>query len=333
MATPLFGLLLRTSAIGKKYLARLRKAMQLIWLSNLSGESILLIKYPFAAVGLVLMATATASPALAAQDLPIAQGLYADDFEGCAKASSVFFYDGANFGRVNQGGPGYAANAQVNAIQRVGPPPAGRQYAGTSHHYRGFTLAWTADDSGLYGSLAVRAGTPGKMTMRDVSFRNVSGGVDVTDTPYSKCEFGQLPKPIQAAIRSARPQLAGRAAPAASSATATAASAIPAPLAPFNIRPGHYLPVAEACASKMELIFYFDGKRTGWIDVQPFNPNRMNPIASVKRRGAGWVTDAATGETLRVLGVDRIAVGDPEFGEETLRWCAATEVRATARAR
>ncbi|BBB09750.1 hypothetical protein [Sphingopyxis sp. EG6] len=329
MATPLFGLLLRTSAIGKKYLARLRKAMQLIWLSNLSGESILLIKYPFAAVGLVLLATATASPALAAQDLPIAQGLYADDFEGCAKASSVFFYDGANFGRVNQGGPGYAANAQVNAIQRVGPPPGGREYAETSRHYRGFTLAWTAEDSGLYGSLAVRAGTPGKMTLRDVSFRNVSGGIDVTDTPYSKCEFGQLPKPMQAAIRSTRPQLAGGgAAPAA-----VVASAMPAPIPPFNIRPGHYVPVAAACASKTELIFYVDGKRAGWIDAQPFNPNRMIPIAGIKRRGATWVTDAATGETLRVLGAERIAVGDPEFGEETLRWCAAGEVRATARAR
>lgn len=303
--------------------------MQLISLGNLSGESVVPIKCPIASAGLFLLVTAaTASPALAAQGLPIAQGLYADDYEGCAKASSVFFYDGVNFGRVNQGGPGYAANAQVNAIQRVGPPPAGREYAETSRHYRGFTLAWTGEDSGPYGSLAVRAGAPGKMTLRDVSFRNVGGGVDVSDTSHSKCEFGQLPKPMQAAIRSVRPQLAGGAAPAT-----VVASAMPAPIPPFNIRPGHYVPVAAACGSKMELIFYFDGKRTGWIDAQPFNPNRMNPIASVKRRGAGWVVDAATGETLRVLGADRIAVGDPEFGEETMRWCAAGEVRATARAR
>jgi hypothetical protein len=277
---------------------------------------------------LALLAAAAASPVHAAENLPIAQGVYADDFEGCAKASGVFFYDGANFGWVNQSGAGYAANAIVNRIQRTGPPPAGREYAGTSRHYRGFTLAWTSDDSGPYGSLAVRTGAPGKLTIRNVDFRNVSGGVDVTDTQYSKCEFGGLPKPMQAAIRSQRPQLAGSAAPATA-----AAAAVPAPLPPFNIRPGHYVPVAAPCGSNSELIFYFDGKRSGWIDAQPFNANRMNALGAAKRRGAGWVVDAATGETLRVLGVERIAVGDPEFGEETLRWCAAAEMRPSARAR
>ena len=67
--------------------------------------------------------------------------------------------------------------------------------------------------------------------------------------------------------------------------------------------------------------------------MQAFNPNKMNAVAGAKRRGAGWITDAATGETLRVMGPDRIAIGDPEFGEEIMRWCAAKEVRASARPR
>lgn len=266
-----------------------------------------------------------ATPAHAAASLPIAPGLYAEDFQGCAKATGVFFYDGTNFGDVNQGGPGYKAYAKVNPIARTGPAPGSAE---TSRHYKGYTLAWSAEDTGLYGSLAVKAGAPGKFTKRSVSFLNGSGGVDVSDTPFTKCSFSQLSPQMQTAIRTARPELAEGGA-----AAAPTVAAIPAPVAPFNIRPGHYAPVAAACASTREMLFYYDGKRTGWIDAQPFNPARMNAIASAKRRGAGWITDAATGETLRVLGVDRIAVGDPEFGEDTLRWCPAADVRATARAR
>ena len=282
-----------------------------------------------ASIALAGMAAALcATPVHAAGGLPIEQGLYADASEGCAKASAVFFYDGANFGQVYPGGPGYKATARVNPIQRTGSPPAGRQYAGTSKYYLGYTLAWTQEDSGPYGSLAVKASTPRKFTMRSVDFRSGTGGVNVIDTPYLKCEFAQLTVAMQSAIRTARPQLAG-----AARDTAAAAPGAPTPLAPFNIRPGHYLPVAAACGSGQELILYYDGKRVGWIDMQPFNPNRMNAVAAAKRRGAGWVTDAATGETLRVLGVDRIMVGDAEFGEETLRWCPAAEVRASARPR
>ena len=269
-----------------------------------------------------------ASPAHAAGALPIEQGAYVDASEGCARASAIFFYDGADFGQVFPGGPGYKATARVNTIQRSGPPPSGPQNAGTSKYYLGYTLAWTQEDSGLYGSLAVKATAPGKFTMRSVDFRSGSGGVDVSDTPYVKCDFAQLPATLQGAIRAARPQLAG-----ASSAAPAAAPGLPPPMAPFNIRPGHYLPVAATCGSSQELILYYDGKRIGWIDMQAFNPNKMNAVAGAKRRGAGWITDAATGETLRVMGPDRIAIGDPEFGEEIMRWCPATEVRASARPR
>ncbi len=279
-------------------------------------------RFSFALLGLGGFAT---TPAHAAANLPIAPGLYAEDFQGCAKATGLFFYDGTSFGDVNQGGPGYKAYAKVHRITRTGPAPGSAE---TSRHYKGYTLAWSAEDTGLYGSLAVKAGAPGKFTKRFVSFLNGSGGVDVNDTAFNKCSFGQLSPQMQAAVRTARPELAeGGAAPA------PAAAANPEPVAPFNIRPGHYAPVAAACGSARELLFYYDGKRAGWIDMQPFNPARMNAVASAKRRGAGWITDATTGETLRVLGIDRIAVGDPEFGEETLRWCPAADVRATARAR
>ncbi|WP_077146548.1 hypothetical protein [Sphingopyxis sp. KK2] len=267
----------------------------------------------------------TAAPAHAAANLPIAPGLYAEDFEGCTKATGIFFYDGTNFGNVNQGAPGYKAYAKVNPITRTGPAPGSAE---TSRYYKGYTLAWSAEDTGLYGSLAVKAGAQGKFMKRTVSFLNGSGGTEVDDGAFTKCNFSQLSPQMQAAIRTARPQLAE-----GNAAAAPAPAAMPAPVAPFNVRPGHYAPVAAACGSARELLFYYDGKRAGWVDMQPFNPARMNAVASAKRRGAGWITDAATGETLRVLGIERIAVGDPEFGEETLRWCPADQVRQTARPR
>ncbi len=265
------------------------------------------------------------TPAHAAASLPIAPGIYAEDFQGCGKATGVFFFDATNFGEVTLGSPGNSSYAKVHLIARTGPAPGSAE---TSRHYKGYTLAWSTEDKGLYGSLAVKAGAPGKFTKRFVSFLNGSGGVDVSDTAFTQCSFSQLSPPMQAAIRTERPQLAG-----GSAAAAPAAAAMPASVPPFNIRPGHYAPVAAACGSARELLFYYDGKRTGWIDIQPFNAARMNSIAGAKRRGAGWITDAATGETLRVLGPDRIAIGDPEFGEETLRWCPASDVRATARPR
>lgn len=180
---------------------------------------------------------------------------------------------------MNQGGPGHKAYAKAHRITRTGPAPGSAE---TSRHYKGYTLAWAAEDTGLYGSLAVKAGAPGKFTKRFVSFLNGSGGVDVNDTAFTKCSFSQLSPQMQAEIRTARPELAEGGA-----AAAPTAAAIPAPVAPFSIRPGHYAPVAAACASTRELLFYYDGKRTGWIDAQPFNANRMNPVAAAKRRGNG----------------------------------------------
>ncbi|MEQ8312124.1 MAG: hypothetical protein RIA72_15665 [Sphingopyxis sp.] len=162
--------------------------------------------------------------------------------------------------------------------------------------------------------------------------RSIGGNTIISydEESYQKCTFAQLSPQMQAAIRAERPQLTSRAAAAGS---AGASTSIPAPVTPFNIRPGHYVPVGAACGTTIEMIFFCDGRRAGWIALSPFAPNRMEPTAKARRRGADWVLDAVTGEVLQVKAADRISVGDPNTGVETMRWCPAGEVRASARAR
>ncbi|MFC7380488.1 hypothetical protein [Brevundimonas sp. GCM10030266] len=240
------------------------------------------------------------------------------------------FYDGASVGEIQtneewDGNDGPSSGADL--IARVGPPRRApdRDFAAAS---RGFTLGWSADgDMGDFPTIALRPAGPGMFV------RLVMGGNSITsydEVPYQKCSFTQLSANMQVAVRSQRPQLAEGTAAAS---RVGAPASLPPPVAPFSIRPGHYVPVQAACGTTSEMIFYYDGRRAGWIDLSPFNANRMESVASARRRGADWVVDATTGETLHVQGADRITVGDPNTGVETMRWCPAAEVRASARAR
>lgn len=282
-----------------------------------------------AAVSAQPTATPQAAPAAAAA-LPIEQGIYARANQGCARATEILFYDGTNIGEVKtneewEGNDG--PSSSVERIARIGPPRTtpDADFAAAS---RGFTLAWSAEqDGGDFPSLAVKPAGAGRFARLSMSGNTI---ISYDEDSYQKCGLAQLSPRMQAAIRAERPQLAGEAAAASS---AGASASIPAPIAPFNIRPGHYVPVGTACGTTSEMIFYFDGRRAGWIDLSPFAANRMVPVAGTRRRGAGWIVDAVTGETLHVQGADRISVGDPNTGVETMRWCPANEVRASARAR
>lgn len=278
-------------------------------------------------------ATPQAAPATTA--LPIERGIYGDVERGsCARARRAFFYDGTNYGYVSPAEPGWndAAYFEINRIARVGPPTRGSDYY---DYYRGYTLVWTAEHAGGDDEdvLGIKAEATGRL--RSIAVSSGPKGDMVSDEAYQKCNFAQLSPQMQATIRAKRPQLADGSGAVGNEGgqTQVAEASIPAPVAPFNIRPGHYVPVGAACGTTGDMIFYYDGRRAGWIDLSPFAANRMEPVASARRRGADWIVDAVTGEILRVLAADKIAVGDPNTGVETMRWCPAAEVRASARAR
>lgn len=278
-------------------------------------------------------ATPQAAPATTA--LPIERGIYGDVERGsCARARRAFFYDGTNYGYVSPAEPGWndAAYFEINRIARVGPPTRGSDFY---DYYRGYTLVWTAEHAGGDDEDVLGIKAEGNGRLRSIAVSSGPQGDMISDETYQKCSFAQLSPQMQATIRAERPQLADGSGAVGNTGgqTPVAAAPVPAPAAPFNIRPGHYVPVRAACGTATEMIFYYDGRRAGWIDMLPFAANRMEPVASARRRGAEWVVDAVTGEILHVQAADKITIGDPNTGVETMRWCPAAEVRASARAR
>ncbi len=273
--------------------------------------------------------TTTPQAALAPMALPIEQAIYGDVERGsCARARRAFFYDGTNYGYVSPVEPGWNDTAyfEINRIARVGPPARGSAFY---DYYRGYTLVWTTENAEAEEDiLGIKAEGNGRI--RSIAVSSGPKGDMFSEEKFQKCTFEQLSPRMQAAIRAERPQLTGGTAAAD---RAGASASIPTPIAPFNIRPGHYVPVGAACGTTSDMIYYYDGRRAGWIDLSPFAANRMEPVASARRRGADWVVDAVTGETLHVQAADKISVGDPNTGVETMRWCPASEVRASAQAR
>lgn len=261
-------------------------------------------------------ALGAAAQAQPARGIPVAPGIYAQAEEGCARATYVNFYQDNSWGNLSLGTPDYPGASNIFPIRRVAP---GRN---------GFTNIWWDDDTSVNGNLTLKPTAGGGFVQRSVSYGSghVGGRVDVSDTAYVRCAFDRLSPRMQAAIRRHRPQLA----PGASG-VASVSAPVSAVVPPFNIRPGHYLPVQAPCASPSEMIFFYDGRRFGWIDMSPFNPARMDPVAGARRTATGWWQHG--GERVRVLAPDRIATSDPDTGDETLRWCPANEVRASARPR
>ncbi len=269
---------------------------------------------PFVLVG----ALSVAAPAQPVGSLPIAPGLYAQADEGCARATYVNVYQNDAWGDVSVGGTNYPGSSHLFPIRRVAP---GRN---------GYTNVWWDDNSSVDGDLSLKPLGGDRFIQRQVSYGSghIGGRVEVSETTYIRCAFDRLSPRMQAAIRQNRPQFVpgGRAAMVPS----PVAAPVPAAVPPFNIRPGHYVPVQAPCSSPGEMIFFYDGRRFGWIDMSPFDPGRMHPVARARRTATGW---QYLEERVRVLAPDRIATSDPNVGDETLRWCPAHEVRAPARPR
>lgn len=277
-------------------------------------------------IGLLSVALLVINPTAQAQTagkLPVAQGIWADQADNCATTTWVQLYDGTGYGGVGFDGAGPTGGLQP--ILRSAPGK------------NGFTNAWFDNNTSVDGDLLVKPMGPGKYMVRTISYGSghVGGRVDVDDIHYKQCSFAQLSVKMQNLVRQRAPKVAPVGAVAAKPvvpppAPPTAVVA-PAPVGLLNIRPGHYLPAGKSCSDTMEMIFYYDGKRYGWIDAGPFNPNHMDPISGLKKKGNIW--DAGYGSTYRVDGVERIYSTDEMMGNQSLRWCPANRVRAAARAR
>ncbi|WP_260583024.1 hypothetical protein [Sphingopyxis sp. PET50] len=268
-----------------------------------------------AAMATAAMATAAAAaPPPAAGKLPIEKGVWIDAGDVCSTATFVTVYDGVGYGSIGFDGAG-----PTGGLQTILRTAAGKN---------GYTNAWFDDNTSVDGDLSVKSLGPGSFMTRFVSYGSgyIGGRVEVSESRFKKCDFAVLPARTQELVRQRAPLAAPTVAPEAAQ-----PAALPAPVAPFNIRPGHYVPVAAPCSSASEMIFYFDGRRYGWIDLDPFNPNAMDPVSGLKKRGAVW--DTGFGATIRVDGVERVFASDDIAGDESLRWCPASQVRSSARVR
>lgn len=258
----------------------------------------------------------------AAGKLPIAEGVWVDEAGNCATSFGVTIYDGNNFGGIYYYGEGHS----------LGPSTGINPIVRTATGKNGYTNAWYDNNSNIEGDLSIKpVGTSGYIT-RWVNYGNgrMGGLPEVSLERSKKCGFAQLSPKMQAAVRKFAPKLAPTGLSPVTTRVATQA-ALPAPVAPLNIRPGHYLPQGTACSDGGGMIFYYDGKRSGWIDTMPFNASGMDLVSSLKKKGKVW--DTGYFSTIRVDGVDHFFYADPNTGDENMRWCPASQVRASARPR
>lgn len=201
-----------------------------------------------------------ATPAVAAGILPIEQGIYGSVEGGsCARASLVFFYDGANYGYVKQAEPGpngAGAYSEVNPVHRVGTAAPQSDFY---DYYRGYTLVWNMENADREEDiLGIKAGSHGRFTSIEVS-RGGAGREMISEETYQKCGFDQLSPRMQATIRAERPQLAGAATGQVSTGAATQGSVAFPP-----IEKGYYaiqMSCAEAVADPYLTLLYIDEKR------------------------------------------------------------------------
>lgn len=211
-------------------------------------------------------ANATGAPAVAAGALPIEQGIYGNVEGGsCARASLVFFYDGANYGYVKQAEPGAngaGAYSEVNPIHRVGAPSRDSDFY---DYYRGYTLVWNAENAdGDEDILGIKAEGDGRFSSIQVSQGGASGGEMISEEAYRKCAFAQLSPQMQATIRAERPQLAG-----AATGQASTASHIQGSIEFPPMEKGYYA-IQTSCAAAVAdpylTLMYIDEKRQSAAD-------------------------------------------------------------------
>lgn len=214
------------------------------------------------------------SPAVnaAASALPFKQGIYANvEVESCARATSIFFYDGANYGEIGQAQPevprrqsATPAYADVYQIHSIGSPdPKSDKF---DEHFAGFVRVWTTENADdLYDSLmGVKAAGPSGFIKREGGY-GATGVYHGRDDSYQKCSFAQLSPQMQAAIRAERPQLAGEGTVQAEVVSAQN----PGPIAFPPIEKGYYainMSCAEAVADPYMTLTYIDEKRISSSD-------------------------------------------------------------------
>ena len=267
-----------------------------------------------------------ASPTASAT-MPVAPGFWVDESENCASVRSLNFYDGRRWGNLRaEGGQIYGSSGQ----------PILRSAAGKN----GYTNIWFEQNTNVNGDLSIRSLGPTRYMTRHISYGSghVGGRVEVDEYISKKCEFAHLPPLMRTAIQRHAPQMvpgatAARPAPLPPAPLPGKAPAIAAPAAigPLGIRPGHYINPNKGCNQDGGEIFYYDGRRWGWLDLSGYAANRLDPVTGIRKAGNRW--NLGYGEMLRVDAVDRVFIASDTIGNVPLRWCAPGSVRANARAR
>lgn len=167
-----------------------------------------------------------AATSATAASLPIEQGIYGSvEDGGCARASLVFFYDGATYGRASDETP-----ASVNAyrIERVGSfTPADVPPSENKRTFDGFTKVWSTElgKPDIYNDIeiqfvGIKALGAGRFIERTGGAAIGNGRYLSSDETYQKCAFSELSPQMQATIRAKRPQLVGGTTPERLSAAA-----------------------------------------------------------------------------------------------------------------
>lgn len=313
-------------------------------------------------ISAVTSSFAGAAPAAASRTaLPIEKGIYFADYSGsCAKATEVFFYDGAAYGYIIQALPGNRMNSprdaalETHMISRTGASTRGsKDY---EPNLVGFTRIWTTDDfiseAGFpMDARGIKAGAAGGFIFREGSMS--ARRMEYSDTTYGKCAVSQLSPAMQATVRKYRPALANGAPPPGNINTnaqpkptaGTSSSAIP-------LQAGYYAYVEgtfSTCSKPVTTPMYFDGSRF-WEESDVSDPKHEYSSQAVTWQMAGpgrfriayrtrdedgrWEPSLAVNEYV-LTGSQSFtfvgAVGGPLNSSEKYQLCSAAQLPAKAR--
>lgn len=262
----------------------------------------------------------------ASATMPVAPGFWIGEEENCGTVRGVTFYDGRRWGNLRtEGRETYGSSGQ----------PILRSAAGKG----GYTYIWFDTNTSVEGDLTIRSLGPTRYMTRHVSYGSghVGGRVEVDEYISKKCDYAQLPPIMRSAIQRYVPHMVPTgtrpafAPPVAPVPVKAPVAVVPAATGPLAIRPGHYINPNRTCNNDGGEIFYYDGRRWGWLDLSGYSAGRLDPVSGIRKAGNRW--NLGYGEMLRVDAPDRIFITSDTIGNVPLRWCAPNAVRANARAR
>ncbi len=265
----------------------------------------------------------------ASSTMPVAPGFWIGEEENCGTVRGITFYDGRRWGNLRtEGREIYGSSGQ----------PILRTAAGKG----GYTNIWFDNGTRVDGDMSVRSLGPTRYMTRTISYGSgyIGGRVEVDEYVSKKCDYAQLPPVMRTAIQRYVPHMvAGAVKPVpgqpvpskAAPITPAPVAALPAATGPLGIRPGHYINPNRPCNNDGGEIFFYDGRRWGWMDLSGYAAGRLDPVSGIRKAGNRW--NLGYGEMLRVDGVDRIFIASDNIGNFPLRWCAPASVRANARVR